>query len=248
MRPPTVLELLTVWENSIDQTLLQKTLNLLSLACPEIDSDSVARLSIGERDARLLLLREWLFGPQLINMADCPECSMRIEWNTDIKDIRLQPIQQQQNTKREFSLDVDEFSIRFRLPNSFDILTVFANGAEQPATPSKLLTLCLLETQCNGEVCEVNELPDRVLEALSHRMEEEDPQADIRMNLSCPHCSHQWEVQFDIESYLWTEINRWTERILQDVHILANAYGWSEHDILNLSPVRRQTYLNMVNS
>lgn len=247
MRPPTALELLTVWENSIDQTLLQKTLNLLSIACPEIDIDSVAELSIGERDARLLLLREWLFGPQLINMADCPECSMRIEWDTVIKDIRLQPIQQQ-NTEKEFSLEVDEFSIRFRLPNSFDISTVFANGAEQPSTPAKLLTLCLLETQCNGEVCEVHELPDRVLQALNHRMEEVDPQADIRMNLSCPHCSHQWEVQFDIESYFWTEINRWAERILQDVHILARNYGWAEHDILNLSPVRRQAYLSMVNS
>ena len=92
MRPPTALELLTVWENSIDQTSLQKTLNLLSIACPEIDIDSVAKLSIGDRDARLLLLREWLFGPRLINITDCPECSMRIEWDTDIKDIRLQPI------------------------------------------------------------------------------------------------------------------------------------------------------------
>ena len=127
-------------------------------------------------------------------------------------------------------------------------MNIFADKADYAATPAKMLALCLLEIQCYGKVHEVHDLPDSVLEALSHRMEEEDPQADIRMSLNCPHCSHQWEVQFDIETYLWTEINWWAKRILRDVHILASAYGWSEYEILNLSPIRRQAYLNMVNS
>lgn len=228
----------------MNQSLLQKTLNLLSLACPKMDADSMAKLSIGERDARLLLLREWMFGSRLTNMADCPQCSERIEWETNIKEIRLQSLQQNQSSQ-EFSLEINEFSVRFRLPNSMDISTVIANSAGQP-DPAKLLGCCILDTRCNGKACEIDDLPDKVVQALSRRMEEEDPQADISMVLNCPNCSHKWAARFDIASYLWIEINQWAVRILQDVHKLARTYHWSEQDILNMNPVRRQLYLGMV--
>jgi hypothetical protein len=55
-------------------------------------------------------------------------------------------------------------------------------------------------------------------------------------------------VAFDIASYFWDEINAWANRILREVHILASRYGWSERDILALSPWRRQFYLDMVNA
>ena len=49
--------------------------------------DNIADLSIGSRDACLLLLRERLFGSRLVNNAVCPECAGRIEWEQDIADI-----------------------------------------------------------------------------------------------------------------------------------------------------------------
>jgi hypothetical protein len=244
MKPLNATELLTVWEQGMNQSLLQKTLILLARACPEIDFDTVAKLSIGERDARLLMLREWMFGSRLLNMADCPQCSERLEWETNIPDIRLQSFQPH-HSSREFSLELDDYSIRFRLPTSMDIAAVIANGAEQP-DPAKILADCILDSQNSGEACEVDELPEKVVQALCQRMEQEDPQANISMALNCPNCSHKWAAQFDITSYLWTEINQWAVRILQDVHKLARAYHWSEHDILNMNPVRRQLYLGMV--
>jgi len=229
----------------MNQSLLQKTLNLLVLACPQMDSNAVAKLSIGERDARLLLLRERMFGSRLTNMADCPKCSERLEWETNINDIRLQSLQPH-HSSREFSLELDDYSIRFRLPNSLDIAAVIADGPGQP-DPAKILADCILDCQCSGKARELEDLPDKVIQALSQRMEAEDPQADIRMALNCPNCSHQWAVRFDIASYLWLEINQWAVRILQDVHKLARTYHWPEHDILNMNPVRRQLYLGMVN-
>lgn len=246
MKPPAATELLTVWEQSIEQPLLQKTLNLLNLACPEIDSETIAKLSIGERDARLLLLRERMFGSRLMNVADCPQCSERVEWESDIEDIRVQP-SQQPGLSREFTFEADDFSIRFRLPNSIDISAVIADEPERPY-PVKLLARCILEAHCENEACDLDGLPERVLKALNRRMEEEDTQADIHIALCCPYCNHRWEIQFDIVNYFWTEINNWAERMLLAVDKLAGAYGWSEHDILNMSPVRRQLYLGLVNS
>jgi hypothetical protein len=245
VKPLTATELLEVWEYSLNQTLLQKTLHLLSLACPDIDSDSIAKLSIGERDSRLLLFREWMFGSRLSNVADCPRCSERSEWEINIGDIRLQSSHNQISSK-EFTFEVDDFRIRFRLPNSVDISEVIVNSAEE-TDPLTLLSRCILEAHCKDKAFSVDNLPDHVLKALNHRMEEEDPQADIKMTLTCPYCSHKWDAQFDIASYLWTEIDNWAERTLLSIHKLAKAYGWSEQNILNISPVRRQFYLRLAN-
>ena len=97
-----------------------------------------------------------------------------------------------------------------------------------------------------GEVCTIDNLPESIIQTINQQIEELDPQAEIRINLTCPECSHRWEVFFDITSFLWTEIDEWAGRMLQTVHKLARACGWTEKDILNLSPIRRQLYLGMV--
>jgi hypothetical protein len=41
-------------------------------------------------------------------------------------------------------------------------------------------------------------------------------------------------------------VEDWASRLLLEVHALASVYGWSERDVLNLSPRRRRLYLDMV--
>lgn len=73
-----------------------------------------------------------------------------------------------------------------------------------------------------------------------------DPQAEVLLQLTCPSCQREWMITFDIVSFLWIEIHAHAKRLLQEVHTVARAYGWHEADILALSPVRRQFYLEMV--
>jgi hypothetical protein len=89
-------------------------------------------------------------------------------------------------------------------------------------------------------------LPVAVISEVISRMAEADPQADMEVELSCPSCGQRWQALFDIESFFWSEISAWAQRILSEVHVLARAYGWSETQILDLSPWRRQVYLNLV--
>jgi len=245
MRPLKAMELLTVWERGLNQTLLERVLTLLIAACPEIDSEIIAGLSIGERDARLLQLREWMFGSHLVNTAQCPQCKQRVEWENRIADIRIQPLQST-SSPAEFNLNVVDYGLRFRLPTSMDIAVVM-NAPRGESTSHELLKRCIVSARHTEEPCDPGSLPEDVFVALERRIEELDPQAEIRIDLTCPQCSHRWEVLFDIASFLWTEINLWAERTLRTVHKLARSYGWSERDILNLSPVRRQLYLGLVN-
>jgi hypothetical protein len=245
MRPLKAMELLTVWERGLNQTLLERVLTLLTAACPEIDSEAIAELSIGERDARLLQLREWMFGSRLVNTAKCPQCAQRVEWENRIADIRILP-SPITPSPAEFNLNVADYGLRFRLPTSMDIAVVI-NAPRGASTPQALLKRCIVSARYMGEASDPDSLPEDVLVAIERRIEELGPQAEIRIDLTCPQCSHRWEALFDIASFLWTEINHWAERTLRTVHKLARAYGWSERDILNLSPVRRQLYLGLVN-
>ena len=85
-----------------------------------------------------------------------------------------------------------------------------------------------------------------MVDAIASAMAAHDPDADVRIALECPACSCAWELHFDIVSYFWSELDDWAHRTLADVHALASAYGWTEHTVLALSPMRRRIYLDMV--
>lgn len=245
MRPLQTMELLAVWERGLNRTPLERALALLAASCPELDSATIAEMSIGERDARLMQLREWMFGSRLVNTAECPQCNERVEWENRIGDIHVQP-PAGTTAPAEFSLDTTDYSLRFRLPTSRDIQAVMtAPGSESMSRD--LLGLCIVSARRMGEACEPDHLPENVLAAVESRIEALDPQAEIRVDLTCPQCSHRWEVLFDIASYLWAEIDQWAQQTLRTVHKLASAYGWAEGEILSLSPIRRQLYLGLVN-
>ncbi|MGW0209347.1 hypothetical protein ACWDZ8_27315, partial [Streptomyces sp. NPDC003233] len=88
-------------------------------------------------------------------------------------------------------------------------------------------------------------LPEHVRRRVAQAAAAADPAADIRLNLACPACGHAASAELDIASYLWAELDAWARGTLQDVHLLAGHYGWSESEILALSPLRRRYYLEL---
>jgi|WetSurMetagenome_2_1015567.scaffolds.fasta_scaffold98774_3 hypothetical protein len=246
MRNLNAEDILNVWEQGLNRSLLQRMLIILVAAFPEMSPDAIAELSIGSRDACLLVVRERLFGSRLINNAVCPHCAGRIEWEQEVSDIVVETAVSP--TAHQFSLEKDNYRLCFRLPNSVDMAGLEGNGNPAAVALKLLLKRCILSAEHAGAFCDIEQLPESVIQALNQRIEELDPQAEVRINLTCPVCSHRWEIFFDIASFLWSEINEWAERQLQTVHKLARAYGWTEREILNLSPVRRQLYLGMAGS
>jgi hypothetical protein len=241
MRPLSAQELLDAWERGLNEPSAARTLGLLA-AGAETSRDAVATLSIGERDRRLLTLREWTFGPLLVSVAACVKCGERLEWTADVGDLRVasEPV-----ASGELSIRSAGYSVRFRLPNSLD-LTAAAGCPDVAAARRVLLERCVLGVELNDLEIPSIDLPSEVAEAVGSRMSETDPQADTHFDVSCPSCGHRWTVLFDIESYFWSELSAWAQRVLQDVHTLASAYGWRETDILRLGDWRRQFYLNLI--
>jgi hypothetical protein len=241
MRPLSTTQLLTLWEQGLAQPLAHWALLVLAAACPETTAEQLAELSIGGRDGRILTLREWVFGPNLTCLAACPACGEKLELNFQAATIRALPPPE----TSELMVTHNGYKVRFRLPNSVDITAV--TGDRDPAENRRLLfQSCLLEARRKSKVVAADALPEPVVEAVIAQMAAVDPQADVQLALDCLTCAHHWLAPFDVVAFFWTELNTWAYRIMHEVHLLAAAYGWSEADILSLTPWRRHFYLEMI--
>jgi uncharacterized protein (UPF0212 family) len=229
MRALSTTEILSVWERGCGQSPVQRALTILAAANPESSIESLAGLSVGQRDARLVKLRELTFGPHFTGLANCPACDEKIELAFDAPAIL--PAEEME-APAEIELHVEGRALRFRLPTSADLLEV-NNGEE-------LVSRCLL----SGE----NHYSENTIRAIGEEMSAADPMADVRLALSCASCGNQWEAAFDIVAFFWREIASAARGVMREVHMLASAYGWSESEILALSQARRRSYLEMLNA
>lgn len=247
----TAWELLTVWERGRLLSPLHQALSLLQAACPEESFEQLAQLTVGQRDARLLTLREWVFGSELVSRADCPGCADSLELVLNSSDIRVASaechdgeVSDRADNSAVFSLSQSGYELTIRLPNSLDLVSL--EGAGIGVSPRHLLERCVLTASQLGVDIPASHLPDDVLDAAAEWMAQADPQADVQVELNCPRCGHGWQVILDIVSFFWSEIEAWAIRTLREIHLLASAYGWREADILTMSSLRRQLYLELI--
>jgi hypothetical protein len=235
------LEALGIWERCIGLSPAAAMLLWLSASYPEISAEQLPRLTIGERDTLLLDLQERLFGPQLEGVATCPHCGERLEFSMTVSDMRAGPARTDLTSLGSSSTQrmvLGDYQVEFRVPTIADTQNV--TSLEQ------LLERCVIQVTHLGVSQKAGELPQPAVEAISQQMALADPQADVQLALTCPACRQAWSVAFDIASFLWDEINSWAQRTLVEIHQLASAYGWSEAEILSVSPTRRQIYLTMI--
>ena len=141
MRVPTVRELLDAWERGLSQSPLGRALTLLGASCDRDERVDLASLSIGQRNTRLIRMRESMFGSTVVGLAPCPACREKLELSFDTADLLAPPTNQavqdqamnqdpsQVGPTDEASSDALSVRVagrtwRFRLPNSKDLEAV----------------------------------------------------------------------------------------------------------------------------
>ena len=224
----TAALIVQAYEDGRDRHPLDRALLLLSAAAPEAKWEELASLPVGRRDARLLELRERLFGRRLRFSSRCPSCDEKVEAEIDARSLHQEPAQ------GEHEVQLGTNVVRFRLPDSRDLAAVIDLPPEKAG--ASLLERCVTS----------GSLQPGMLDALDRAMAEADAQAEIAFSLSCPNCARAWEDLLDPPSFLWAELSAEAQRLFREVHALAAAYGWREAEILDLSPARRRTYLELV--
>jgi hypothetical protein len=231
MRAFSSSEVLEVWDRGVRLHPLDRSLLALSAVFPS-PSEEYADWSLGRRNRALFELHASCFGPHLRGWSSCPSCGEKVEFDIDGGLLTTA-------TPADGSSDgVMIRGERYRLPSSRDLALVLSSHLETVAV--RLLERCRLG---DGSDVGWNEVALRDAEEI---LAAADPLAETQLALDCPSCARQWNDVLDIGGFVWAEIESRARRVLEEVHTLASAYGWSEAETLSLSPARRATYMRMV--
>jgi len=235
MQPLTDRQLLEVFGRGRERHPLDRALLLLAAALPDGEAERLADLPIAERDDALLALRAATFGPRLASYIDCDGCGERLEFELDATALLGA-------APRPSTAGVVQLGERcFRLPTSRDLARI-ADADDEHEASRRLVALCC--TDGTGDSVLSDELIAELETAFAHA----DPGANIQLSFDCPACHRSWQEVFDIGEYFWEELERSSKLLLGQVHRLASAYGWSEHEILSLGATRRAMYLELVDA
>ena len=241
LRPLRGELLITAWEKGSQQSQPMRALALLAEGCGLDEREAVA-LSIPERDAALLALRQCSFGNALHGFATCLACAERLEFTLSADDIidRFDAAAQSAG-----STEYGPWSLHCRFATTADIAAAVAEP-DLAAARQVLLARCVAATHTDGHSVPLTDLPQELLAAADERLVAMHEAAEVLVSLVCPGCEAAQDVALDLTEFLWAETRHAARRLLADVHELAWAYGWAENAILAMSAPRRAAYLALV--
>ncbi|MFF3290331.1 hypothetical protein [Streptomyces sp. NPDC003023] len=237
-------ELLAVWETGLAQHAAGRALLLHRAARPGAGTDELLSVPVGQREADLLTLRRALFGERMQVRVECGACAEAMEFDLDAGSLGAGAAL----PEGPLRVTEDEWAVEFRLPTVAD-LAAAATASDPADARRRLVAACVVAARRDGEPVDAEALsgllPERVERRIAEAAAEADPTADVTLTIACPECGEATRAELDITSYLWTELDTWARDLMLDVHLLATAYGWSEPEILALSPLRRRYYLEL---
>lgn len=245
MRVLTGQTALEAWEKGQRLDLVGRALALLAAASPEVGPEELANLSVGQRDALLIRLREKTFGNVQKCFVRCVKCGAPLEFGLDLRTLDADKELQSLKPQTTWTT-VEDYQVCFRLPNSYDLKVVAEYCLDVGSAAQMLLERCVLEVRRGSETLRGRDLPPEIVEKVAAQMEEVDPLGDIPLAIDCGRCGQHIEVVLDLANMLWQEVEGAAQRLLHEVHTLASAYGWTEDEILALSASRRRSYITQV--
>ncbi|MFD2142075.1 hypothetical protein [Ancylobacter oerskovii] len=231
-------DVLHIWEVGHDLPSGERALLVLAAAAPDAAFDELARLPLGARDRALLAVRTATLGSRIDAFAQCPACAGALEFPLDTGPL----LAGSEAGGRPQTMRTGGYLLNLRPPDCRDEAAA-ERCVDVASAEAVLLAACVCATGDDGGPVPVEALPDSVRRAAADAILALDPLTDVSFDVTCADCGCGWSLAFDVPAFLWQEIGHHARRLVGEVATLARAYGWSEHDILAMSPARRQSYL-----
>jgi hypothetical protein len=246
MQTPSAQDIVRLWELGQDKPGWYQAMLVLAAAFPDRAHADLAALPLGLRNHCLFALRAKLIGQRLDACVSCPRCRQALEFSLNVSDLCPEPLPPLAiDTPGAQSLTVDGIALSLRLATSRDLEAI--GRLSRPGHPGHALACrCIESASIEHTVLLPMELDDTVLDAVAEHLATLDPLAERRLRLDCNICGHSWSAVFDIMSFFWAELSTRAQRLLGEVHQLASNYGWRESDILQMTSIRRQRYLDLL--
>jgi hypothetical protein len=237
-------DILWAWESAHAASAGRRALVLWQAGVPDRDRRELADEPLGRCTEALLRIRWATFGPTLELFVECPSCDAELEFELDARDVLARA--EDARPGETLELEIDSIALQARSPTHADLLALEQFSAVEDARRA-LITRCVSGAVRRGDELDAGGLPSDVVARLADALRSHDPLAEVVEELACPMCSHEWEATLDTADFLWREVEVEARRLLRQIDSLARAYGWTEPQILALSPFRRRRYLELIN-
>ncbi len=237
--------LVDLWETHAQRGALHAGITALERA----GNRDVLSLTLGDRNERLLTLRQAHLGDDLNLVATCPHCGVDVEATVSCDQL-IAAGSEDDATDRDgakaergsWDLTLDGYRIRMRpLRVAAEVGAVAADDLE--SARAVLITAAVTEAFREADVVEPTQLPEAVVVAAGDSVLQADRLAEVELQIMCPECSRSWPASLDVSRLVPEELSRLGAELLGDVDLLARTYGWTEAAVLALPAARRATYV-----
>ncbi len=222
-------------ELTIEETGTLNLINLLDSLMKNAtlgNKISAAQIVTADRDRLLATLYISLFGSKVESTLNCRNCEQKFDLDFSLEDLlrHYQPLPAQESENGSYELEPGVF---FRLPTGED--EIFIHGLPKEEAEKRLLERCLLKGN-----------PETDKEKVQLRMAELAPVLNLEMQAICPECSHEQQVQFDMQSFFLIRLKQEKPGLIQDIHYIASRYHWSQKEILDMPRNLRKHFVALI--
>lgn len=199
----------------------------LAVALGDRSPDQLAALTLPEWEAHLLAIRVGLAGQRIEAEASCPDCGAGVALTFRAEDLpREEPVPKG---------ECGPLSLR-------DLLAIEAAGLRGEAALAALLAAsCRTDDEIAATMLSG---PQRA--GLIAALEGRAAGLGLELATACAECGAEMVLPFDVAAFLDGEMGARAARLLDEVHLVALSYHWSEAEILALPSARRQDYLKRI--
>ncbi|TKB25868.1 hypothetical protein FCL47_12285 [Desulfopila sp. IMCC35006] len=212
---------------------------LKSIGDLPIDRDTVARLTVADRQYLMLRLAAMLNGEQLWLNVQCSHCQSLFD--VEVKRSEL-PVKPAGHGFPHVMIAINDWQIDAGVPTGKDQEGI--RGLEEQQAVHWLLRQCVYSV--NGQAptdAFFAQLTEADIAAIDEALDDVSPAVCDRLLVTCPECSCEQCTRLDHYAQLGLD-----EHFFYDeIHTLASHYHWSEADILDLPQHKRRRYLDLIN-
>jgi hypothetical protein len=254
------------------QSVLQNSNSDTTLLNAKIDKRKfVQTLPQGDRVALILNIRKIVFGDRISCTAACSSCKELLTFDLSVSEL-LEPMKA--DPKKEYPLLVEGYSIKIRPITGVDLELLILSSLEDDNNNNKtqenngnISDVSETAKEKKASNFDLNGMTEKLvrssitfsdpplpqilsndfIKAVSSKLEEIDPQANMVLELKCIACQNVFQTNFNAEQFILSEIDSRAKQLYREVHWIAFHYHWEENSILSLPLRRRKFYLELIN-
>ncbi|WP_051820516.1 hypothetical protein [Streptomyces flavochromogenes] len=230
--------LLRAWEQASSAPVAARSAVFVHLAGLSPDLDSALDLDVGACATLAAHAHAVAFGREVTGVVACQSCGELMDAQVSLppaEDLTVAP------AAREQDAVVGDFTVR-----PLTTRHLIAATADPDKARTVLLSCCVRRS--DGTPFDPSCLTAEEETLLDVAAERLTGQALLMLRMQCPQCDRPVPAALDPGAVLWDQIDMAALRLMEDVAVLARAFGWSEADVLALPTSRRNAYLERAES